>query len=534
MTVLLKLFLTDFKQASFWLKKHTIAKILVSIASLLLLTGLVNILFWGSYSYFWSISPYQPYGKLTAIYALHSGLIITAWFVFLSSFIQIFRSIIKPSKELIYLMGQPVKPITISLWISFRAWIINTFLMLIFWLPVTFSYNLVFGEFSTTSLITNIVLITSVITAAIQVTSTFISLIVTPLLKGHESWLAAGGTISFLGISWGLIGLVFPQSLRELIRIDIDKFDQLFSNLPLNQNWVITRKIIQFLETTQISYLVLPIIFFLILIIVGIFINQFLLIKSWQRVLAKAYNRHPLSPPIYWWYQKPHIIKETLLMIRDHSERNSFFFFLGLLGFFFFFLQRSLNINQDLSQSLESLTAFSLGAVLFISTAFLLRIVFPLLTKEGHSAWYLLRECHSGLEVHQTKATYAKLLIGLLFVLVNLGWLLMPLSKEIKLSLIVYSSFGVILLGWLNTVMGLMMTEWEKGDNPEQISTSGTGILTLIISLIIITGIVSSYLKVIPYDWNITLSVLSLGIILAIHRFSEAKSQKYQYPQNWD
>jgi hypothetical protein len=533
MTQLIKLFQSDFKHANVWFRRHTFAKLLVFLASLLILIGLLNILFWGSYSYFWSIKFLEPYGKLTASYVLHSGLIITTWFVFLSSFIHIFQSIIKPSSELTYLMAQPVKPAIISFWIIFRTWLVNSLLMLIFWLPVSFSYNSVFGSFSRESIFLNIVLITGLITAVIQVISTLITLLVTPLLKGHETWLASGGVLSFLVITWGLVSLVFPNSLRELLRIDIDKFNTLFSSLPLNQNWVISGKIIKYLETGKFEYLIIPLLITLLIIAIGIILNSLLITKSWQRVLAKAHNKYPHSIPIKWWYSYPHQAKEALILIRDNSERNALFFFIGLLGFFFFFFQRSLKINQELNNNIESLTAFSLGAILFISTAFLLRIVFPLLTKEGKSAWYLLRESKSNLDVYKIKANFAKFFITILFLVINISWLLMPLPLILKQTLILYSSIGIILLGWLNTAMGLMVTEWEKGNEPEQISTSGVGIITLILSLIIIVGLVTSYLKIISPNWNTTLLVLTIGIILTIHRISQAKSKKYQYPQSW-
>jgi len=71
-----------------------------------------------------------------------------------------------------------------------------------------------------------------------------------------------------------------------------------------------------------------------------------------------------------------------------------------------------------------------------------------------------------------------------------------------------------------------MVTEWEKGDELEQISTSGVEILTLLLSLVIIFGLVLSNLGKIPSDWNITLFIITLRIILAIHRLSEFRSKK--------
>jgi len=533
MIKLFTLLLADFKQTNLWFKKHKFAKLTVFLTSLLILVGLINILFWGSYSYFWSIKFFEPYGKLTAGYVLHSGLIITTWFVFISSFIHIFQSIIKPSQEILYLLKQPIEPYILSIWVTFRNWFINSILMLIFWLPVSFAYNYVFRSFSNLGLVFTTILITLLITAVIQVISTLITLMITPLVKSHGNLLANGGIVGFILTTWGIISLVYPSSMRELLRIEIDRFNEIFFNLPLNRGWVISGRIIKYFETGNLNQLFLPLSISLLIIFIGAIINSLLITKSWQRVLAKDHSKNPHTIPASWWYRYPHQLKEILILIRDNSEKNALFFFTGLLAFFFFFLQRSVKINLELNNNIESLTAFSLGAILFISTAFLLRIVFPLLSREGKSAWYLLRESKTNLDVYKIKANFAKILISLLFVLVNISWLLMPLPLEIKQSLIIYSTIGVILLGWLNLGMGLMVTEWEKGDAPDQISTSGIGIITLLFSLIIIFSIVVSYLGIIPPNWNLTLFIIAMAFILAIHRLSEYRSKNYQFPQNW-
>lgn len=534
MTALLSLFKADLLQARYWLKKHTIAKILVVWASLLVLIGLVNAIFWGSFSYFWSIKFYEPYGQLTASYVLHSGFILTTWFVFLSAFVQAVKSLIKPSPNLIYLMSQPLKPTIIGTWLIFRSWMANTFLMILFWLPVALSYNFVYQVFSTPSLIINIILITTLTTTFVQVISATLSLILAPLFKGKEAILILGGVIGFSSVTGGIIALIFPLSLRDLLKIDISQFDQLFANLPLNQAWVVSGNIIKFLETASYSYLLLPFLLSIFFISIGLILYYLLLIKSWQKILSQAYVTHAWTPPFRWWYKKPLLLKESLSLLRNNSERNSIMFFFSLLGFFFYFLRRSLNINPDLSQNTQSLTAFSLGTILFITTAFLLRIVFPLLTREGQSAWYLLREPQGTLAIQKTKSQFGRFLTTLFLIIILSGWLLMPLPMELKQRLIVFSTIGVLILGWLNTSMGLMMTDWEKGSDPEQVSTSGLGIITLILSLSIIAGIVMSFTNLIDTHWTNTLIIVVFALLLGLHRLARYKAKNYQYPQNWN
>jgi hypothetical protein len=534
MNKLLTLFRADFKQSFFWLKKHTLAKLVVIFASLSLIFGLITILFFGSFYYFWSIKFYEPYGQITSSYVVHSGLIITIWFVFLSSLAQTIQTLTKPSKELLFQMSQPISPLVNSIWLSFRTWILTTMLMLIFWLPVAVSFNAVYGSFSTTTLLGIVFAITAFITSFIQVIATFVSLVSAPLLQYGRGWVTFLSTTFLAGLTWQIITVIFPISLRELLRVEIDQFEQLFSSLPLNQPLVITGKVMSYLETGQINYLLQPLTFTICIIIAGVVANSLLISRSWQKIVSQHRTRQPFSPPIAWWYKNPHTLKEILSLVRNTNERNALFLFAGLFFFFFFFLQRSLQANPTLLENSIIIASFSLGAILFIATAFLLRIVFPLLSKEGHSGWYLLRESAQPSQIYYTKTGFAKYIIGIVIVLVNLGWILMPLAYELRQNLIVFSTIGFILIGWLNASLGMLVFEWEKGDNPDQVSTSGIGLLTLCLSLFVISGVIMSFSGIIAAYWHAPLLIIMIGIVIAVNQFAEKRSNRYQYPQSWE
>lgn len=533
MMTLLTLFRADLRQASVWLKKNSVAKILVFLASLLVIFIIASVIFWGSYSYFWSIKYLEPYGRLTASYVLHSGLIITLWFVFFSSFVQSYKVLINPTKELNFVLKQPIKNLPLSLWLSLRSIPVNSFLMLIFWLPVALTYNKVFGNLSFWGVIGFILLVTFFLTLFIESLTSFIALLTTPIFQKFSSLIGIVGAAGFISITWLIIKLVFPPPLSQLITIEIELFDQLFASLPLNQDWLLTNYIIEFIENGQIFTLLVPFVIFTMIICVLIILNSKIFRYSWQHNLARAQNRKLITPPTSSWYNRPHFWKEIITMFRDRGERNAVFFFIGLIVFFFYFLNRSLLINQELSNNIALITGFSLGAVLFISTAFLLRTVFPLLSREGNSAWFLIRETKTKLEIHQVKAAYSRFLIAIIFITANIGWIFMPLESTLKQSLLLYTSIGIVLLGWLNTNMGLMMTEWEKGSDPDQISTSGTGILTLTISMILIIGLVTSFLGSVPGYLNLPIFIGAIGFMMLIQRISQQRAEKYQYPQVW-
>lgn len=532
MRSLLTLFQADLTQASFWLKRHSIAKFLVFLASLFVIFVISSVIFWGSHSYFWSIRYLEPYGRLTAAYVLHSGLIISLWFVFFSSLVQSYKSLINPSKEISYILKQPINNLPLSLWLSLRSIPLNSFLMLIFWFPVSITYNRVFGSLAFGEMILFVLILTFLTTLLIENLTSFIAMVATPIFHKFSSLMGLLGALSFILITWLMIKLVFPPSLRQLISIDINQFDQLFASLPLNQNWLMTKHLISFVENGNSMQLVIPSLVFFLVVTFLMFLNCKIFRYSWQHNIATTHSKKMLTPPATYWYQQPHFWKETIILLRDRGERNSFLFFTGLIVFFFYFLNRSLMINQELSNNIESLTGFSLGTVLFISTAFLLRMVFPLLSKEGSSAWFLLRETKNKLEIHQKKAAYSRFLITIIFLTTNIGWLLMPLEQTLKQTLLIYSSIGIVLLGWLNTNMGLMMTEWEKGSDPDQISTSGTGIITLTLSMVLIIGLVMSFLGGIPEFFTVPLSILVIGAMMLIQRISQQKAEHYQYPQS--
>jgi hypothetical protein len=227
-------------------------------------------------------------------------------------------------------------------------------------------------------------------------------------------------------------------------------------------------------------------------------------------------QQHFWQPSTKLWYTSPVLLKELLGVWRVKSERNSLLFFVGLFVAFFFFLQRALVVNPELTRQPTLLLQFSLGAALFITTAAFLRIVFPLLSREAESAWYMIREPAEAILWQRSKTTIGFILAIIMIVISTFGWLSMDLPETATVQLSTLSAVGIIALAGLISFSGLLVADWQRGQNPEEVSTSLTGMTTLAVSLLTIGGIVLSFGFVYAGNTLLAIPITILGIIFAL------------------
>jgi len=128
---------------------------------------------------------------------------------------------------------------------------------------------------------------------------------------------------------------------------------------------------------------------------------------------------------------------------------------------------------------------FSFIALLFFATAYTLRIVFPLMAREGRAAWYIFT-----LPISSKHTLQSKILLGILlimpYVLFSLAlWMMLKVSYPLEIT--GYSLFLLLCISIVNASMGAIYPNFHESENAEKISTSGMGILCLLISFFLIT-----------------------------------------------
>ncbi|MCD8484613.1 hypothetical protein LRY60_03350 [Candidatus Woesebacteria bacterium] len=130
-----------------------------------------------------------------------------------------------------------------------------------------------------------------------------------------------------------------------------------------------------------------------------------------------------------------------------------------------------------------------------------MRLTFPLLARESRSAWHTLTEPVSCRTLLTTKLTFGLFLASFLAMMIDIGWLLMPIPAQEKAWLAATSTLGVFFLVFLHTLLGFWTPQWHAGDQPDQLSTSLQGFITLGISLVFIALSVYVWMSSSVFAW---------------------------------
>ena len=507
---------SDRRRVSHFFKNQRIAKLLVLLISILALIGLAALIYFASYQYFSAVQEYEPFGRLTARYLVHAGMVISGWLVLLSATAGATNMLAKPSKEVQHTLIQPANRYALGIWLLFRPLLGTGTLLSIFWVPAIVSFSQTYGSLANELVIVLAVVISFTAAKLLQMFAGLLGLLLAPLVQGKETTSIITTIVIALASTVGLIRLILPQSLGALFRIDAELFMESFLKLPLNSEWLPTHQMVMFFETSNFSYLLPTFLLSLGLLLLGSILFIAALENKLRIILAKNMQQHFWQPSTKLWYSSPVMLKELLGIWRVKSERNSLLFFVGLFIAFFFFLQRALVVNPELTRQPTLLLQFSLGAALFINTAAFLRIVFPLLSREAESAWYMIREPAGAAHWQRSKTSIGFILTILMTMISTIGWFSMDLPLISKIQLSTLTVVGIVLLAGLISFAGLLVADWQRGQNPEEVSTSITGMLALAVSLLTIGGIVLSFGFVDAEKTLLAIPIALLGIIFAL------------------
>lgn len=175
------------------------------------------------------------------------------------------------------------------------------------------------------------------------------------------------------------------------------------------------------------------------------------------------------------------------------------------------------------------LITFCLGWLLFFTTAFLLRIIFPVMAREQNSAWYLFS---LPLPPERIVISVIKACVGLSAVFGVFSvvlWLMIPIPAASRVFLSVWSIWTIGLLALLHATAGMINPNFADGADPERVSTSVMGMVALGSSMLIIGVVclgVYTFLRsgVMPAYFWIAFVLLSMMPFFLLTRARESVS----------
>lgn len=469
--------------ATRWFSTKSVSRLIVALLFFLVFGAVASGIWAMSNAFFTSLTMYGQFGTMTAQYIIHAAIIIILWLALGSSVASAAGLLVSSTPSFSYLLALPVPARALNIWLFTKA-VAATFLLMIFaFVPIGAAYANAFGVWDMFFLI-RILLVLFCIVFVSSAIGMVVGLLSVVWFHGREYPAAVVGITVFFSAMVGILRLIFPPALSKLYEAPASMFLPLYNSLPLNN---------AMLPTAWMTRTVTDGFSGATLVVLGVTAAVVLACLEFQRVrlvptlLSVRSSDHSgrvsdRGLRALGSTRVPLVLKDWFSIVRLPSE-TGYGLFLGSVAAFFF-LMLSVGVGHEIRQEAWGiqLTVFSFAWIAFFATAFFLRFLFPLVAREGRCAWHIFT-----IPIPRSRILLAKILLGVLFsvpvmVFAGLVWYLLPFAGVARTRLIGVSMVFVLTLALSQVLVGAILPNFSQGNDPEKVSTSGMGLLVLIVS----------------------------------------------------
>jgi hypothetical protein len=406
----------------------------------------------------------------------------------MSTFLSVYTTISSRNPSLEYLTTLPLSQGLLARWIFLRTLMVNALLFTFFIAPMIVAFAQWFLENPLSAVPITLLLIVaiSVITASLGSVFSYIALLWLRQNRFFYPIIAIGTFLGFIA----LVRLIFPRSIIALYTATPEQFLTIYNSLPLSNGllpsyWLASMTVYGGFENyLRVGLAVIVLWAIVDRIIAAIFTYVY------QRISAQSYSRSfgPISTrsatPMLE-SRHPFLLKEVMSIVRTPSELLYGLYLAGIGIIFFMLYVQAINRNTELDWNIQ-MTLIAMSWILFIATAFFLRIVFPLMAREGHTRWYLFSLPFNFETIFNTKVLISVVLAIILTIPVSILWMFMPahVVELNRIPMLGLCILGILTLSVIHGTLGAFHPNFSEGDNPERVSTSTMGLLALAISVV--------------------------------------------------
>jgi len=530
----------DFLGLIAWFKTQTASKVFILLVFLAVLSGVSLSIFIACKTFFYSLSLSEKYGLLTVKYIIHAAIVIISWFALSTSTISVYGFLVKSDKQFEFLLSYPIKAYLIPLFLFIKSTFMNSLFVLMIFIPIGIAYVNIFQTASFTGFIFRF---TFTLILLIVLTNSIASVIGYILAKyiRRKGYLAGILTMSiFMFIMLLIVNIIFPEGINKLYTANNHDFMEIYNNLPLSNSYLptfwMTEIITQGINIFGIylSFLTIAILFTSIHFQNNRFLSVFRDLLSHPFSL-RSRHKDSYNPTVqFLWNKLPLEFKDLLSITRLPSEIGYAFFLISIDLFFYFLISRIRDVNYFPIQLQYAFMLFVFAWLQFINIAFLLRIVYPLMAKEGPNAWYIFTLPISKLRILFSKIWLALIVSIPFLIFTSFAWMIVPFNKSDHWQFIIISVMSFLTIALANVLFGTIFPNFSQGKDPEKVSTSGMGIVTLFFSFLVI--IFSGYLILELQKGLISICMLYLFhlffivvTIASLYLISVTNMKKYQF-----
>lgn len=483
--VLIKLLALDVVKLIRWWKTHTLGKIIVTTLFLTVFGLIAIFIYISAFTFLFPLTQFEVYGQLTAAYLTQASLVIAIWLGIASAFVASLSFLTTGDYESDYLITLPIKPIVLVLRYFIRSLFASLVWSLIVFLPLGLIIGRLFSLNDGQNLPLSLFAVVAIVVIFSSVLGSLLSFIVGEFIRVVRSSLVFSVlTLIFIFMTLFLIQVLLPRELGRLQSASPEEFLAIFMNLPLNRMSLPTLTLTKILfgESIQTVFGIIGGLF--IFSLVSFYYQSKRYLKIRHRLIIHKLpigikgqpSRFLIDPLTSLSY------KDIISVWRSSSEMGYVMFLLILLAGFFYFLSRSIIVTSLSGQ--RQLLIYSFYWFFFYAIAYLLRVIFPLMAKEGRFSWFIFTKPTTSGHILNQKILASVFLSLPLYILSFMVWFLVS-SKETFFLAGIFSFFVTLLFSVICQFAGNFFPNFRDGHNPEKVSTSTMGVTTLAVLLLL-------------------------------------------------
>lgn len=476
MTSLIFLLWTDIIRVLRWYRTGTLGKIIVAFLFVVLFGFLGLFIYLGSYNFLLPLSGFEVYGQLTALYLVHASLIVTIWLGTASGFASTYTFLITHDPDLDLLLTYPVKPIITMVRLFIRGLVSSFFSSLIILLPLGLAVSRLFGTGSENESLFFLSLLVGMVVVICALAGSLLAFIAAFFHRFlRPSYYLPLFAAVFILLTLLLIRSLLPAELARLYVAPPDVFIDIFNSLPLNQLSLPTLPLAKLVFGT-LSNSLYPIVTSLTLAVGLVLLFEAKYLVYLRQYLAGArdvFSAPKAINPFLYMKTTSIAAKDVMAITRTPSEVGYGLFLLLLTFGFFFFLGTSIR-NVTSSQRLTDISYYALAWLLFYAIAYLLRLVFPLMAKEGRASWLFFTLPLRPGQILNQKILAAAVISIPLFLLSLILWSFLGVGYDLAPAALV----TLLLFAIFSALFGSLFPNFAEASRPERVSTSVMGLTT--------------------------------------------------------
>lgn len=470
------------KRVREWFKERTGSKLLVMVGVLVVLAAVMVFLGVVSWSFFSYLREFDFYGFLTAEYLVRSAVVIVMWMGILSGLVANIVWWWRKDGEGEYLLSLPLSgagEIGVQM---IKGVVMNAIFLGVILAPMGGSYLRVFGEGQWWRLGV-LMLLLAIVGQAI---GSFLAAILSNLKK-RGRWIGLG---LLVGITAGIVYLIWPQGIRDLYEIEIGRFEEAIKGFYVYQDWVVVSWWSDWLGS-GVGKRWWAVVSSLLLLGVSFWWQVRVFFRTKWSLNERVVGGEREKERMVKFKNKAMMKKDWLGVIRVGSELVYGLVILGMIGVFSLLVRLGTKSNQRwVGRFEQEWMIISLVWILFLGLAYALRIIFPLMAKEGKTRWWLFSMPMSKRKIKWQKVGAALgLILPVILGVVGIWWI-MPFERGgIEVVLMIIG--GMLVLTGVNVGLGMVNPAYELADKPDEVSTTSMGWVTVVVSLLLIAVMVS-------------------------------------------